>query len=487
MPHPGVAGDERSEPPDCGTLGARCARPEPPGTSRNHASPFGGARPCDAARLATGGNHQTAPRRIGRRTLLRTAAAACAVPYFIPTTVLGRPGHPGANDRISLGLVGAGYRARDLLAESPADLHLVAAADCDRRQIAACLAAAGQANPAVAAEDCAQYQDYREMLDQVKLDAVMVATTTHARTLICLDAMQAGLDVYAEKPLTLTIEEGQYLVRAEQQYARICQVGTQQRSIAINNFGSDLVRSGAIGKILTVKCPNFPGPRPRPALPAAPVPAEMDWDLWCNQTELTEYSDELHPGLGKWARFREYCGWLVTGWVHAFDQVQRALGTDDTGPVEIWPEEPGPDARVSLRYASGTVLKLDMPEDQGPRMGGIFVGERGKIEINRNRLASNPPDLIRDAPPPADKSEYASVSHEHIQNWVSCMRTRTLTVAPFSVGHRAMTICHLINICRELGRPLRWDPVREEFGDDAPANALRSRARRAGYELPRLG
>ena len=86
----------------------------------------------------------------------------------------------------------------------------------------------------------------------------------------------------------------------------------------------------------------------------------------------------------------------MTGWVHAFDQIQRALGTDDTGPVEIWPEESGPDARVSMRYASGTLLKLDMPEDKGPRMGGIFVGEKGKIEINRNRLASNPPELIRE-------------------------------------------------------------------------------------------
>ncbi len=145
----------------------------------------------------------------------------------------------------------------------------------------------------------------------------------------------------------------------------------------------------------------------------------MNWDLWCNQTELTPFSPELHPGLGRWARYREYCGWLVTGWVHAFDQVQRALGTDDTGPVEIWPEESRPDGRVSMRYACGTVLKLDMPEDKGPRMGGIFIGEKGKIEINRNRLASNPPELIQNAPPPADKSEYASVSHEHIRNWVA--------------------------------------------------------------------
>jgi hypothetical protein len=152
--------------------------------------------------------------------------------------------------------------------------------------------------------------------------------------------------------------------------------------------------------------------------------------------------------------------------------------------MEIWPEEPGPDARVSLCYASGTLLSLDMPENKGPRMGGIFAGEKGKIEINRNRLASNPPELIKNAPVPADKSEYASVSHEHIRDWVRCMRTRERPVAPASIGHRSTTICHLINICRQLGRKLRWDPVSEAFSGDEEANRLRSRPRRKGYELP---
>ena len=122
-----------------------------------------------------------------------------------------------------------------------------------------------------AARDVPQYQDYRHMLDREKLDAVIVATTVHARVLICIHAMQAGLDVYAEKPLTLTIEEGQYLIRAEQKYGRVFQTGTQQRSIPINNFGSDLVRGGAIGRVHTVICPNFIGPEIRPELPSEPT------------------------------------------------------------------------------------------------------------------------------------------------------------------------------------------------------------------------
>jgi hypothetical protein len=177
----------------------------------------------------------------------------------------------------------------------------------------------------------------------------------------------------------------------------------------------------------------------------------------------------------------------VTGWgAHAFDQVQRALGTDDTDPVEIWPEEPGPKGRVSMRYPSGTVLKLDLPPGKGPGLGAIFVGDKGKIEINRNKLAANPPELIRGAPPPADKSEYASVAHEHLGNWVHAMRTREKPVAHAEVGHRATVICHLVNICRELGRRLKWDPVQEVFSGDDEANRLRSRPRRKGYELPEI-
>jgi predicted dehydrogenase len=430
--------------------------------------------------------------RMDRRKFLRTASAAAAgisLPYLIPSRVLGGQGAPGANETIRVGLIGAGFRSRDLTRESPPDLRFVAIADCDRRQIAAYLAEVRKLKNSVVADNCAQYQDYREMLAKEKLDGVVIATPTHARVLICLHAMQAGLDVYAEKPLTLTIEEGQYLIRAERKYQRVFQTGTQQRSIAINNFGSDLVRSGAIGRVKTVICPNFIGPERRGNLPTQPTPAAMNWDAWCNQTDLIPFSPALHPGLGLWGRYRDYdgggLGWGVTGWgAHAFDQVQRALGTDTTDPVEIWPEEAGPNARVTMRYPNGTLLELKLPVGKGPGLGAIFVGEKGKIEINRNRLAANPRELIHGAPAPADKSEVASVAQDHIRNWVHCMRTREKPVAHAEVGHRANMICHLVNACRELGRKLTWDPVKEEFPGDAEANKLRSRPRRKGYELP---
>jgi predicted dehydrogenase len=426
--------------------------------------------------------------RISRRQLLHAAVGAVAAPTFLSGRALDAADAPGANSRIRVGLIGPGGRAKDLLKESPADLDFVALADCDLRQIDAYRKWAQEKLPGRLSEKCPQYQDYRQMLDKEKLDAVFVATPTHSRVLICLHAMQAGLDVYAEKPLTLTIEEGQYLIRAEKKYRRVFQTGTQQRSIPINNFGSDLVKHGALGKIHTVICPNFIGPEIRPAKPGQPAPEGLNWDIWCQQTALVPYSPDLHPGLGRWGRWRDYdgggLGWGVTGWgAHAFDQVQRALGTDDTTPVEIWPEEPGPNCPVTLRYASGTLLKLTLPKGKGPGLGAIFVGDKGKLEINRNRLASNPPELIQGAPEPDDRSEVASVAQRHIQNWIDCMRSRKPPVADAGVGHRTQVICILINICRELGRRLKWDPVKEEFAGDDQANALRSRPRRKRYEL----
>lgn len=427
-----------------------------------------------------------------RRRFL-SASALSVLPLIIPARAMSSTRRPGANDRIRVGLIGSGYRSRDLIKESPAELEYVALADCDRRQMASYQKWVAESLPGRLPSACPQYQDYREMFDKEKLDAVIVATTTHARTLICLHAMQAGFDVYAEKPLTLTIEEGQYLVRAEKKFGRVFQTGTQQRSIPINNFGSDLIKNGVIGHVHTVECPIFIGPEVRTQeFPLEATPPEMDWDKWCHQTPLIPYSSQLHPSLGLWGRWRDYdgggLGWGVTGWgAHAFDQVQRALGTDDTDPVEVWPEGTGPNCPVTLKYPNGTLLKLKLPEGKGPGLGAIFVGEKGKIEINRNRLASNPPELIKDAPVPEDRSEVDSIAERHLQNWADCIRSRQKPVAHAEIGHRTQVICHLVNICRELGRRLKWDPVAESFDGDDQANALRTRPRRKGYELPDLG
>ena len=413
---------------------------------------------------------------MNRRHFLKTSAAAGSFPYVAPPTVLG------ANDRIQVGIIGLGGRARWLIQHGDfGDARIAAVADC---WLPRC-AEAAKLHPD--GEKWAKYQDYRKLLDKEKLDAVMVETTTHARVLIMIHALQAGLDVYGEKPLTLTVEEGRVLTRAVRRYKRVLQTGTQQRSMPINIYASELVASGKIGKIEKVIVCNFEGPERWTPRPAQPMPEGLDWDQWCNQTELRPYHTLLHRN---WARWWDYDGggqsWGVSGWgTHSLDQVQAALGTDDTGPVEIIPEEPGPKCKVTLRYASGTLVKLEQEiiKDH-QQLGAIFEGTQGRIQIVRGDFTADPPELRKGAPDITKEGPGEDVPH--MRNFFQCMRSRQRPNADVEIGHRSTTICHLVNICRDLGRKLRWDPQTEKFLGDEEASRMLSRPRRKGYELPKI-
>lgn len=320
------------------------------------------------------------------------------------------------------------------------------------------------------------------------------------------------------------------MVRAARRYDRVTQVGTQQRSMPINNWASDLVKQGAIGHVHTVLAPNFVGAQEWTTNESQEMPAGADsswWDIWTNQAPMRPYHADLQFG---WARWRDYDGgglsFGVSGWgTHSYDQVNRALGTDETGPTEVVLEEPveirdsgrfeprqsvgevvgetgdidtgteyhqgaklkGPRARVTMKFANGTQLKLHLDGDRGPGLGAIFIGERGKIEINRNRVASNPRELTRgpDNPGPNQKPE----TQYHIENWIECIKTRGRCTADIEYGQRSTTLCELVNIARQLGlvgQTLQWDPAAEQFTNCEEGNALLVRQRRAGYELPNL-
>jgi predicted dehydrogenase len=422
-----------------------------------------------------------------RRSFLKqaawTASAAVALPQFVAREVFAAPGRPGANDRIQVGFIGLGGRARWILKnEALPGAEVVAIADCYQTRLKEA------ASQIPGGDKWRQHTSYQKMFEQEKLDVVFVETTTHARVLACMHALQAGLDVYAEKPLTLTIAEGRPLVKAVRHTKRILTTGSQQRSMPINRYASKLVREGAIGKIHTVIACNFEGPKTfTPKLDPDPVPADLNWDAWCNQTALRPYYREVQF---RWSNWEEYDGggqvWGVSGWgTHSLDQVQCALGTDDTGPVEIWPEEAGPRCRVTLRYASGTLLKLEGKNRQHEDLGAIFVGDKGRIEIVRGNFITDREELRKDAPPPTPEGPKEAIPH--IENFLQCVRTRQLPNADVEIGHRATTLCHLVNICRKLQRKLKWDPQAEQFAGDEEANRLLARPRRQGYELPIIG
>jgi predicted dehydrogenase len=397
---------------------------------------------------------------------------------FIPARVLGLEGVPSANEQVVIGFIGCGGRARQLMEQVPEGGRIVASCDCNFPR----------------AEEVARqgdrkwnaYGDYREMFDKEDLDAAFVITPDHARTLPAIHAVQAGLDVYAEKPLTAYIREGRILVDHVRKHQRVFQVGSQQRTMEINRFACQYVRDGKLGKLKKVQGVNYPGPRRYEGLPEEPIPPGDDWNVWQGPTPARPFNNHLQFG---WMQWWDYSGGEMTNWgAHGVDQIQWALGNDQTGPTELWPEEPGANGKVSMRYADGVEINFELPTS-GPMGGGIFTGADCKMEINRNKFTTNPKDFVKDAPPPEVQGKWEGdgwIARPHIQNFLDCIKTRDLPNADVEIGHRSISICHLVNITRELGRKLRWNPDAEQFIDDPEANKLLDRPRRAGFELPEV-
>ena len=424
-------------------------------------------------------------RSVSRRQLLKYAAAgAVGLPYLIPAGVLAADGAPGANERIPVGAIGVGGRATLLLDQLPEGARIVALCDCNLPR--------AEAFKAQRKGDWPVYQNYRELLERKDVEAVIVGTGEFQRVLPCIHACQAGKDIYAEKPLTLYIREGRVLVDAVRKYNRVFQVGTQQRSMAMNRIACELVRSGGLGKVLEVRAMAYPGSEESPVdrFSEQPLPAGLNWDVWLNQAPLRPFNGEW---MG-WMRWRDFAGGETTNWgAHGIDQIQWALGTDETGPVEMAPLTPGPNGKVEMRYANGVPVKFILEPGHGPMGGAVFVCEKGKLEINRNKFSSNPKEIAEELLKKVDAVEEEKKWSDqtalwqakwHLQNWLNCIKTREKPVADVEIGHRSVSVCHLVNITRRIGRPLKWDPAAEQFPGDEEANQLVKRPRREGYELP---
>jgi len=428
--------------------------------------------------------------KISRRDLLKLtvagAAGASAVPYLIPRNVLAADGKPGANDRITIGAIGVGGRGRTLLEQLPEEAEVVALCDCNRPRAKAYKARSKGTWPI--------YLHHQKLLERKDIDAVIIATGEFQRVLPCIHACQAGKDIYAEKPLTLYIREGRVLVDSVRKTGRVFQVGTQQRSMNMNRVACELVRTGGLGKIKKVLSRNFPGPEEAPAegFPERPVPDGLEWDIWLNQAAMRPFNRTWM----RWMRWYDFAGGDATNWgAHAIDQIQWGLGADGTGPVKMKPLTPGLNGQVEMRYADGVPVEFTLWP--GPHGGCIFVCEKGKLEVNRNKFTSNPKEIAeelrRKVNATAEEEKWQDPSPRakwqarwHMQNWLDCIRTREKPVADVEIGHRSITVSHLLNITRRIGRPLEWDPAKEQFVGDDEANKLVERPRRKGYELPEL-
>lgn len=385
-----------------------------------------------------------------------------------------------ASDRIRVGVIGAGNRGNLLMDQLPPPGQIVALADC---HLPRCEEAVAKRKT-----NWDVYQDYRRILDRKDIDAVIVATHDHGRVLPSIHACQAGKDVYAEKPLTVYIGEGRALVNAARKYGRVIQVGTQQRSMEMNQIACRLVREGGLGKIELVQAVNYPSSSPIADLPAEPVPDRLNWDVWLGQAPMRAYSKKLQFS---WMSWRDYSGGEMTNWgAHGLDQIQWALGMDKTGPVALWPLG-SPEGAIGFRYANGVTVHVELPAKGDLMGGGRFIGEKGSIDIWRNNFKIDAPDIKLDLPPQEEIDKWHDKralwqAQYHMGHWLECISTRKTPNADVEIGHRSVSVCHLANITRLLNRRLKWNPVEERFADDDEANLWAYRPRRRGYELPKI-
>jgi predicted dehydrogenase len=413
-------------------------------------------------------------------------AGSIAMPTLIPRAVLAEGNRPGANERIIVGAIGSGFRARLLMDQLPEAAQLVALADCNIEQ------AFNFRKERKAKWDI--YGAHHPIVDRRDIDAVLMTGQEFQRAFPCIQAVQSGKDVYAEKPLTLYIQEGRTMVEHVRKHRAVFQVGTQQRSMEMNRVACEFIRNGGLGKILKVQAVNYPGVGVTPQIDTegpGTIPAGFNWDLHLNQSVWRPCVPNAISG-------RNYVGGEMTNWgAHGVDQIQWALGKDDTLPTEFKLLTEGQDGKVVATYADGTQVFFELPTS-GPMGGAIFIGEKGKLEINRNKFASNPPEIadqlrkkVNEADEEVKWSDQTALwqAKWHLQNWLDCIKSRERPNAEIEIGHRSVAFCHLVNITRyvgKVGETLKFDPTSERFVDNPPANAWNDRPRRAGYELPKV-
>jgi predicted dehydrogenase len=360
------------------------------------------------------------------------------------------------------------------------------------------------------------YKDYRKILDRSDIDAVMIATPDHWHTKIAVEAMLAGKDVYCEKPLTLTIDEGKLIEKIVKQTGRVFQVGTMQRTESDQRFlkAIALVRDGRIGTVKKVTC-GIGHMEESPPIPAVTVPEQIDWDFWLGPAPNVPYRalPELRKGYGggvplysnchySFRNWHEYSGGKLTDWgAHHVDIACWALAATDTGPSKVTPVEyklpvPYKDGypTVDDRYNAATdfSIRVDMPNgvelviNSAGDNGILFEGTEGRFFVNRGKLTGKPVEDLKDKPLPEgaiEKIYGGPVSANHTANFIEGMKSRKQPISDVWSHNRMLEICHLSNIAMRLGRELRWDPAQREIIGDAQANTFLARENRKGFEI----
>lgn len=421
---------------------------------------------------------------VNRRVFLRIAgAAAVGFPYLVSSSALGGAGSTAASERITLGFIGTGKQSKHLMRSflNSSGTQVLAACDVDTLKLARGKGIVEDHYKGKGrSEQCAAYGDYREIVGREDIDAVVISTPDHWHAITVIDSAKAGKDIYCEKPLSGTIREARAMANAVRRYGRVFQVGSMQRSDWHFRLGCELVQNGYIGELKTVTV-GVGGPPGDDKLPGMPIPDYLDWEMWVGPALWRPYHSELSPHFSKdifphWRSHPSFGGGGMTDWgAHHFDIAQWGMGMDESGPVEIIPPDGKGIKVLTYKYASGVTMTRDNAN------GVLFTGTKGKVETNRGHLKTWPDGLKDTKLGPNEKHLYESKNH--YVDWLDAIRKRTKPVCDIETGLRSVSVCHLGNIAYKLGRPLKWDPQREEIIGDPDASKLLSRPMRAPWRL----
>ena len=404
-----------------------------------------------------------------------------------PLFAQDKPKH--AVERLGVGAIGLRYQGSVIANKANMYGDIVAVCDVDKNVRDPVKSAFGSTPR--------DFEDYQDLLARKDVDIVTIGTPDHWHTKMVIDACRAGKDVYCEKPLTLTVDEGKVLAKVVKETGRVVQVGSWQRSDSRFRLAVEMVRQGRFGKLQNVDVVLGKNKTGGPFV-RRPVPGNFNWDLWQGQTPDVPYIEERSHYTFRW--WYEYSGGQMTDWgAHHLDIAQWAI---NSLPVEIDGKATYPtvkdgfnvalDFGVTYRYANGVTMTVS---DTG-RNGIMFTGDRGRIFVNRGTISGAPVEALAENPLARtaqrvydfdnfDRPERAGKLDaiiNHMGNFFDCVEARRTPISDIESQHRSVSTCHLGNISMRVGRKLTWDPTTEKFHDDAGANTLLKRPQRSGYE-----
>jgi len=427
-----------------------------------------------------------------RRRFLKKAAGSTlgilSAPYIIPGTALGKNGAISPSNRIVIGGIGLGAmgsgNTRNFLNKKEVQYVAICDVDSERRDKAVSLVNGKYQN-----NDCRSYADYREFLENEKLDAVTIALPDHWHALVSVAAANKGLDIYGEKPLARSIKEARAIANAVEKNKVIWQTGSWQRSVDNFHKGAELVINGRVGKVnyVEVGLPN--GRTPIGTPPIMDIPSALDWNMWLGPAPSVPYRGISH---WDWRWIMDYSGGQLTDWAgHHIDIAHWGLGYDRTGPISVegegvYPREGIYDVPVeydfTCEYKSGVKMRVANSSRLPKGMGTVWHGDKGWIHVNRgNVLKASDPKILEEKIGPEETKLYKSTDHH--QNFLDCIKSREETITPAEIALRSISVGLIGEIAMLTGQKLRWDPDKEEFTNSAYANRMLMRPYRAPWKV----